>query len=690
LYGARLAWTLWALSLMLVCGGVLLLAVNLTAAAAGLGYQLNNFVAALVLSTVGALVASRRRENIIGWLFQIAGLLYAIVVFAGEYGVYASLTDPGSVPGGVVAVWIGSWLWVPSGSLVVFSFLVFPDGRLPSPRWRFVALLAGLAVCSVTVSLALVPGALEGSPESLPIDNPFGIRGTAGFFEAAGAVSAPLLGATALASVAAVFFRLRRAEGDERQQLKWAACAVAVLAIAVAASSFSAAVDRSLFGRMLFLVGFLSIPVAFGVAILRYRLWDVDLVVNRTLVYGALTACVVGLYVLVVGYLGAVFGVRGSFAVSLLGAGIVAVAFAPLKERLQRGVDRLMYGERDEPYAVLSRMGERLEAALDPDAVLPAIVGTVREALKLPYAAVSLPRDGGFEVVAASGEPPRGPSADPLVLPLAYGGETVGRLLLAPRAGEGEFSASDRRLLDDLARHAGVAVNGVRAMNDLKRSREGLVLAREEERRRLRRDLHDELAPTLAALGLSAAAVGELIPTDPEGAAFANEKLRKTIRATVGDVRRLVYDLRPPALDELGLVGAIEERATRIEADGEGLRVTVEAPDAMPDLPAAVEVACYRIAQEALTNVSRHAGAGVCRVRIACPSERVLEIEVEDDGVGLPQRPKGGVGLHSMRERAEELGGTCEIGATPPSGTRVFARLPLAGLPAAPPVEEGG
>ncbi|CAA9480953.1 MAG: hypothetical protein AVDCRST_MAG12-1501 [uncultured Rubrobacteraceae bacterium] len=684
---------------MLVFGSVLLLAVNLTAAdaadAAGLGYWLNKVVATLAFSTVGALVASRRRENIIGWLFEIAGFLYAITVFAGEYGIYALLTDPGSLPGGVGAVWIGSWLWIPSGSLVVFSFLIFPDGRLPSPRWRFVALLAGLAVCSVTASRALMPGTLEGSPESLSIGNPFGIQGTAEFLDAAGAVSTPLLGATALASVAAVFFRLRRAEGDERQQLKWAAYAVAVLAVAVAASSFSAAVDQSLFGRMLFLVGFLSVPVAFGVAILRYRLWDIDLVVNRTLVYGALTACVVGLYVLVVGYLGAVFEVRGSFAVSLLGAGIVAVLFAPLKERLQRGVDRLMYGERDEPYAVLSRMGERLEAALDPDAVLPAIVGTVREALKLPYAAVALPRDGGFEVAAASGEPPRGLPEDPLVLPLAYGGETVGRLLLSPRAGEGGFSAADRRLLDDLARHAGVAVNGVRAMNDLRRSREGLILAREEERRRLRRDLHDELAPTLAALGLSAAAVGELIPNDPEGAASANEKLRKTIRATVGDVRRLVYDLRPPALDELGLVGALEERAARLEADDGDLRVTVEAPDAMPDLPAAVEVACYRIAQEALTNVSRHAGAGTCRVRIACPGERVLEVEVEDDGVGLPERPQGGVGLHSMRERAEELGGTCEIGPATPSGTRVFARLPLAGLPAAgltatPPVREGG
>ena len=690
-YGARLAWTMWTLSVMLVFCSALLLAVNLTAAdGTTLGYWPNNVVAALALSTVGALVASRRRGHAIGWLFGIAGLLYGTTVFAGEYGVYALLTDPESLPGGVVAVWIGSWLWIPSGSLVVFSFLVFPDGRLPSPRWRFVALLAGLAVCCVTVSSAFMPGTLEGSPGSLQIGNPFGIRGTAALLDAVRTVSTPLVGATALASVAAVFLRFRRAEGDERQQLKWVAYAVVVLAVAVAASSLSAAVDRSLFGRMLFLVGFLSIPVTFGVAILRYRLWDVDIVINRTLVYGALTACVVGLYVLVVGYLGAVFQIRGSFAVSVGAAGVVAVLFAPLKERLQRGVDRLMYGERDEPYAVVSRLGERLEAALAPDAVLPAIVETVREALKLPYAVVALPQDGRFWVAAASGEPPHASPTDPLVLPLHYGGETVGRLLLAPRSGEGGFSAADRRLLDDLARHAGVAVNGVRAMNDLRRSREGLVLAREEERRRLRRDLHDELAPTLAALSLSAAAVGELIPTDPEGAASANEKLRKTIRATVGDVRRLVYDLRPPALDELGLVGAIEERAARLEADDGDLRVTVVAPDAIPDLPAAVEVACYRIVQEALTNVSRHAGAGACRVRIACPGERVLAVEVEDDGVGLPQRPEGGIGLHSMRERAEELGGTCEIGAATPSGTRIFARFPLAGPAAAPRVEERG
>lgn len=185
---------------------------------------------------------------------------------------------------------------------------------------------------------------------------------------------------------------------------------------------------------------------------------------------------------------------------------------------------------------------------------------------------------------------------------------------------------------------------GARVMADLRRSREGLVVAREEERRRLRRDLHDEFAPTLAALGLTAAMVGELISTDPKEAAVANEKLRTGIRSTVGDVR-------PPTLDELGLAEAIRERASRIEAT-EGLHVTIEAPDKPPPLPTAVEVAAYRIVQETLTNVCRHARASKCAVRLTCPVGRALEIEVTDDGAGLPEKPEGGVGLRSMRERA--------------------------------------
>jgi signal transduction histidine kinase len=560
----------------------------------------------------------------------------------------------------------GSWVSesldaVGKMSLFLFFYL-FPDGRFV-PRWtRYLA----LAMIAGVISGIFFPGTpLAVSNWPVPLLLLF------------------MLG-WLLTGVFAQIYRYRRVSGPvQRQQTKWVFFGFTVALVSFLGVIFFGEVLFSLaepgtrgelVGMTVMTLSMLLIPLSIGAAILRHRLFDIDLVINRTLVYGALTACIVGIYVLVVGYLGSLLRTDGNLAISLVATGVVAVIFAPLRERLQRGVNRLMYGERDDPYAAVSRLGERLEAALAPEEVLPRIVETVREALNLPYAAIALPRDGDFEVAAASGEEP---PADPLVLPLSYGGETVGRLLLAPRApGEG-FSSADRGLLDSLARHAGVAVHGGRVMADLQRSRERLVLAREEERRRLRRDLHDELAPTLAALGLSAATVSELIPVDPEGAASANEKLRAAIRATVGDVRRLVYDLRPPALDELGLVEAVRERASRYGAHEEGFRVKVEAPDELPPLPAAVEVAAYRIVQEALTNVSRHAKARSCTVRLACPHGRALEVEVTDDGVGLPDKPEGGVGLSSMRERAVELGGTCEIMLASPSGTRVFARLPL-------------
>lgn len=680
LSAARLARFLWIFSVMLVALSAVLLVLNRHVEDPVAPYWLNLSAAALALSTVGALVSSRRPENPIGWLLGASGLLYAVMVSVSEYGTYALLTEHGSLPGGIVAAWLRSWLYILGANLVLYSFLLFPNGRLPSPRWRVVAWLVALAMCLDTASLALMPGPLYGVPR---VENPFGIEGIAGLSNSIGAVTSVLALAVILVPVVALIVRFRGASGDERQQIKWVAYAVAMLVATIVAVNLWPTLDPSFAGTALFLAGFVAIPAAIGVAIFKYRLYDIDLVINRTLVYAALTVCVVGIYVLVVGYLGTLLRTGGNLAISLVATGVVAVLFAPLRDRLQQGVNRLMYGERDEPYAAVSRLGERLEGTLAPEAVLPAIVETVREALKLPYAAVALPRDGNdFEVAATSGEEP---SADPLVLPLSYGGESVGELLLAPRAPGESFSAADRRLLDGLARHAGAGVHGVRVMADLQRSRERLVLAREEERRRLRRDLHDELAPTLAALGLSAATVGELIPTDPKEAASANEKLRAAIRATIGDVRRLVYDLRPPALDELGLAEAVRERASRHSTQEEGFRVTVEAPDgeALPPLPAAVEVAAYRIVQEALTNVSRHARASACTVRLACTVSpcRALTVEVTYDGVGLPASPEGGVGFSSMRERAAELGGECEIARSSPSGTRVFARLPLGGSP---------
>jgi signal transduction histidine kinase len=446
-------------------------------------------------------------------------------------------------------------------------------------------------------------------------------------------------------------------------------------------SPWSFALQMGIYGSMLL------IPISIGLAILRQRLWDIDILINRTLVFGALTASVVAIYALIVGTLGYLLQeARGNFLVSLLAAGFVAVLFAPLRDRLQRGVNRLMYGERDDPYGVLSRLGRRLEAALEPGAVLPTVVETVAGALKLPYAAIAMRREDGFEVAAAHGSP----TGEETAVPLNYAGETVGQLLLSPRTPGEKFTPADRRLLEDLARQAEVAVQAVKLTADLQRSRERLVSAREEERRRLRRDLHDGLGPTLATLSLGLDVSLKMLKDSPQEAEPLLRELKSQTQGAVVDIRRLVYGLRPPALDDLGLVPAIREQASKhgLLADdpvtfGRGatgknvLAFSVEAPEKLPPLPAAVEVACYRIVQEAITNVVRHSEAGTCSIRLSIDAEDELGLEIGDDGVGIPENRLAGVGMSSMVERAAELGGTCTVEAGPEGGTSVRARFPL-------------
>jgi signal transduction histidine kinase len=311
---------------------------------------------------------------------------------------------------------------------------------------------------------------------------------------------------------------------------------------------------------------------------------------------------------------------------------------------------------------------------LAPDAVLAAIVETVAQALKLPYAAIVVERDDDSETVAEYGSP-QGESLD---LPLVYQSERLGKLILAPRAPGEAFSSSDRLLLEDLARQAGVALHAAGLTADLQLSRERLVTAREEERRRLRRDLHDGLGPRLAAHTLKVGSARSLYARDPAAADTLLSELEEDMEIALSDVRRLVYNLRPPTLDELGLVGAIRETAERYDvgkSNGDALRITVEAPERLPHLPAAVEVAAYRISQEALTNVVRHARAGSCAVRLSIDRELVLEIS--DDGVGISEDRGTGVGLSSMRERALELGGALTVEPNAVAGTQVQARLPL-------------
>jgi signal transduction histidine kinase len=643
----------------------------------------------LVFPAVGALIASRLPTNPVGWIFCGVGLLYTTQRFTQAYADYALLVNF-AFPGGEYIAWFSGLVDFTCLVLAgVFVMLLFPEGSLPSPRWRIVAWTAVCGAVLTALYDAFYPDDLS-TPAYVP--NPFGWVGVIGgglttydFLIASAVVGETLLLTSILAALFSLFVRLHRAWGDEREQLKWflyatvpAVGCFSFILLSYIIVDFTEVVfgtpfipfSRS-YDDVHYVAAFalLIVPVFTYIAIVRYRLYDIDVVINRTLVYGALTSCVVGIYVLAVVALGALFQAQGNLGVSLLATGLVAVLFQPLRSRLQRGVNRLMYGERDDPYAVISRLGRRLEAALAPDTVLPTLVETIAQALKLPHAAILLKEAEGYRTAAAYGSP-RG---EPETLPLVYQREEIGRLVLSPRApGEG-FSDADRNLLEDLGRQAEVAVHAVRLTTDLQHSRERLVATREEERRRLRRDLHDGLGAQLAGLNVQAGALRRLIPRDPAAADELVVELRNELRSAIADIRRLVYDLRPPALDDLGLLEALRRLAERYGSEDDQLRVLVEAPEDIPDLPAAVEVAVYRITQEALTNVARHARAQTCVVRLVVNDDVTLEIV--DDGVGIYAERSAGVGLSSMRERASELGGSCVVQPTREGGTRVLVRL---------------
>jgi len=538
-------------------------------------------------------------------------------------------------------------------------FCVFPDGRF-MPRW--VRWLAAAQVAQ-QVPIYFFP------------DSPFNSEhwpGPVGLI-----VNLVMLGAL----IAAQIYRYRRISSQlQRQQTKWLifsfAVAIALLLTGAFLNLFvtSSGLIAELVSNTALYISFSLIPISICIAILRYRLWGIDVLINRTLVFGTLTACVIAIYVFVVGYLGALFRTSDNLVISLVATGVVAVLFQPLRERLQRGVNHLIYGARDDPYAVLAHLGQRLEHTHDPDAVLPTIVETVRDALKLPYAAIILDQDGRASFAAATGSP----VANPLCLPLVYQGEMLGQLILGPRGAREAFNTADRRLIAVLARQVGVAAHAVRLTAALQRSREQLVLAREEERRRLRNDLHDGIGPQLASLTLKIQTARLRLAPDPLAETLLPELIART-QETVADIRRVVYDLRPPSLDELGLLSTLRESAAQYQTQvPSGVQIYVDAPEQLAPLPAAVEVAVYRVAQEALTNVIKHAQAHTCWLRLTLDAPAgVLCLEVQDDGQGIAPAHRMGVGLRSMRERATELGGTLTVESRVAGGTQVRARLPL-------------
>lgn len=542
-------------------------------------------------------------------------------------------------------------------SMLLLFFLIFPDGQF-QPRWTkpFAILMIGILV----------------------IENFF----PSSFLNPQNTWS---FGATlSLLSMAVMVYvpghRYRNMKNPIlRQQTKWVVYGVSAAIIGFFVVTLPAALGLSmeegttyglvaLTGMMLCI---LFIPVSIGIAITRSRLWDIDPIINRTLVYGLLSFLTILFYVLVVG--GFAFYFRSNetnMVISFIATGIVAIIFEPLRQRLQRAVNRLMYGERDDPATVLMRLSQRLDSALAPDSVLQTIVETLAQTLRLPCAAIAL-ADEEIRFASSRGLPP----SDLVHLPLTYQAERVGELILAPRAAGESFSSADMKLINLIAQQAGVAAYTVRLNKDLQRSRERLVTAQEEERRRLRRDLHDGVGPTLASLSQRIDTASEFVRTEPEKSVQLLKDLKGQVKETVAEIRRLVYALRPPVLDEFGLVSAIREHVAQYSGPN-GIHISIDAPDSLPALPAAVEVAAYRIALESFTNVVKHAEANKCQIKLWIENGSLF-LEVLDNGIGLSSSKRSGVGFASMRERAAELGGECIIENNADGGTCVLARLPL-------------
>jgi signal transduction histidine kinase len=636
----------------IVAGATVALGLTSLALLGGSGESLSGFVdgrnaagwlASLILGLLGALVLRAAPGNALGPILAASGLTLGI----GSLADALWHSDAGR---GDWAAWAASICFVPALLLFLLVPTLYPHGRLPSARWRPVLVLYLGAAIIGTVCVAF--GADEVLDDYPGASNPLPRLSSPDMLLAIATVC--LFAVLALAGVAVIslVLRMRHAPSPERARLAWFVAAMLLLLADVA-------LPGPAWASLIVQVAAWS---CLGVGVLRYQLFDIETVLSRSLVYAVLTGIALLAYLGTAALVGA--GVNAG-VVPALATALAALGLASARQHLQRTADLLLYGQRRDPVAALTALGERLESSVGPDEVLPAIVDAARQSLRLPYASVIL---AGDDLPAVeSGQP----TARVASYPLEYGGLPVGVLGVGLRRGDRAMSAADDRVLSAFAGQAAAAAQAARVTRDLRRSRERIVLAREEERRRLRRDLHDGLGPTLAGISLGLETAGRTAAREGFTAAPLIDTLQAEVSASVEDVRRIVADLRPPALDEIGLLAALRQYADLVTSRF-GVVVTVTGAD-LPPLPAAVEVAAYRIAIEGVTNAARHADARTCQVHLVARDG--LRLTVEDDGNGTAATHRG-IGLTSMAQRAEELGGTCTVVSAPGRGTRVEARLP--------------
>jgi signal transduction histidine kinase len=608
-------------------------------------------IAALVWAACGWYLTIRRPGVIFGpvalvtgWAHGLAGtgLGWAVLAIYGHH----------PLPAPACAMWLWGWTQTIDSAALALIVTLFPDGRRHGGIAGWLG-LTGVLICVVGVlHTALEPNPLKGTIGLAGLQNPLGT-------DIGGRVAAPVFfvvgGWTAKA---ALVIRWRKAVGEARAVLR--IMTVVALATAVVGTVFIFTPG----GPLLAQIGTVVFLAALAALVLRHRVYGIEAVLNRALVYALLSVVVAAVYGIVVGAValsgGSVSGM-GAFLAALL----AALAVAPARQRVQRSVNRFLYGDRDDPYVVVSRLGAQVETAGSAQGLLEGLLEALADALRLPYTGLVLTEsDGGPSRVFGQGEPTSASESFPLV----HQGEDIGRLVVSLRSGQTSLDRQERDLLTGVARQMAVAAANVALTEQLLRSRERIVNAAEDERRRLRRDLHDGLGPILTAATSKIDAAGNLMGRDPDRVAALLGDVRSQLSEGLTDLRRLVYALRPPALDELGLLEALREMAARAP-----LPVSVDLPPALPTLPPAVEAAAYRIAAEAINNVARHANATHCSLQVRC--DGAFALEVRDDG---PTRGmwKPGVGLSSLCERTTDLGGSWLAGPDG-NGGRVQALLPL-------------
>ena len=652
------AWSLVVVPLVALGVVVWLLSLSDPPDPGDLVFLVSTVVPLIAFQLVGTLVVRRMPRNLVGWVYVVSPALVGIGLSAQLGAVLLEVTGP--VDGGSP-----SWLAIPGdalfslgvGTLGVFGLLLFPDGRLPGRRWRWLAVF-GCAALGLTVVAQALQAHLESGSSLIEQVSGYATIG---------------VGVSVVAAAVSLVLRYRRALDQERAQLAWLGLAAALLAVTLSAGFLLdvAGLGESVPGQVTRFMTFLSIggiPVSIGFALLRRGLYGAAPVLGSSVVYTILTLLLASVFGVVVGLVAFLFPGEERLGGALLATAVVAIVVQPLRERVQRRVNRLFYGYRDEPYRAMTKLGQRLGRA-EPESVLSEIAETIASSLRVPGVAVEMITSQGT-VRVDHGELKN----EVAQIALVSGGSTVGRLVVASREPGRPLGEVDVRLLEDLAAQAAIAVEASRLAFELQESRRGIVTAREDERLRIRRDLHDGLGSALTGIGLGLhAASRELTQDDP--AQRILEHLIEETSSAVQEVRRIVAGLSAPLLDELGLEGALRQHADRLTQRSPTLEVQVYFDSIDEDLPSAVEAAVFGIVSEALTNVARHSKAEHCTVRIQVNGD--LQIEVADDGVGLNAGASPGNGISSMQQRADELGGRVTIDSAPKGGTRVRAQLPL-------------